>query len=86
MIDISKKQRLLVALTVLYDECPTGGALHIVTDDLNTEDGSIEWCKTWLDESKAGESERRLVMECTEALIPLTPDEREDILREFHGC
>jgi len=38
---------VLPLLREYYLENPTGGAVHIITDDGNTEQGHADWCVEW---------------------------------------
>lgn len=33
---------------IIYTNNPVGGPLHIVLDDFNFEDDSLEWCEKWM--------------------------------------
>ncbi len=55
-------------IAALYRVHGAGGALHIVTDDMNVEDDDLEFARKHLSD----DVERA----CYEALLPLTEDQR----------
>jgi hypothetical protein len=54
----------------------TGGPLHIVLDDTNVEDGSINWCIEHADEYGGSASTEELMRKITDGLLALTEAER----------
>ena len=66
----------------LYEQHPTGGAMHVVTDDMNTEDSSVRWVRDeWSRTHPLDEVERA----CLDALLPLTEDERDTAIAIWEG-
>lgn len=68
----------LMAALYALPECGVGGPLHIVTDDNNVDDGSLEFCRGELaahwsvtGNPRAGEI-RRMSAQILDALAPLT--------------
>lgn len=43
-LDNEKVRAAALLVQALDEEQPSGGAAHIVTDDWNLEDSSIDWC------------------------------------------
>lgn len=83
---INKKTKALKdVISALYEVHPTGGYLHIVLDDWNLEDGSIEHCINDLNANKFDVSklERRLTRTCADLLMSATVDERASALAMF---
>lgn len=59
----------LPLLEALEDESCTGGNLHIVTDDFNTDDDCLTWCR---DNSEFTPVEQAVF----DAFMPLSPEQR----------
>lgn len=88
-------RRLTAAIQRLYgfDACSVGGPLHIVTDDYNIEDASLDFCERdlgthWaLNEISA--EEREAITETTREIIalmrPMTLQERVVALGRTDG-
>lgn len=51
-----------------YAGHPTGGAVHVVTDDGNYQDGNVRWCVLWARETgdPAGETLARRLLAASE--------------------
>ncbi len=61
----------------VYEYTGAGGNAHIVVDDWNLEDHSIESCLKYLEEDKeVSDGERKATYECLIALKGLNEDER----------
>jgi len=66
--------RALVSdIELFYEDEPTGGRLHIVLDDWNLDDGSIQWCQA---ENPLSDTEKSIAGR----LLKLTEDERHVVL------
>lgn len=88
-------QRLTAAIQRLYgfDTCSVGGPLHIVTDDYNIEDSSIDFCERDLDThwslNEISADEREEITETTREIIalmrPMTLQERVVALGRTDG-
>lgn len=69
----------------LYDEQPTGGYLHIVTDDYNVQQHHIDGCMgaraLEIMDRPATDIERR----CWRALFDMTTEERVSALALYEG-
>jgi len=84
---------LVVDLRRLYVHCPTGGPLHVVTDDSNLEDGFIRWCighaaEYTCDPAYSGVSNQecaRQAVHIGERLLGLSVSERYETIREALG-
>lgn len=61
----------------LYAEDCSGGLAHIVTDDWNIEDGSIDWC---LRHEDAALPKNATAVACLRALRALSEDDRAAVL------
>lgn len=70
--------RAAEAIAALYDETFSGGALHIVTDDWNLEDDTLQWCH---DSHPLTPVEKAAY----EALLPLSVGDRGAALAKFEG-
>lgn len=73
----------------VYEQSCVGGRLHIVLDDWNLEDGSLQFCMGDIEKGEAGESEYgdpidpetlAIERECCEALMAMTLEERASAL------
>ena len=80
--DLGNVQRAcFLLIRELYKTEPCGGDLHIVTDDCNIEDGSLEWCESFI--GRNGKSETaiwRLELAILRLLRLMTLDEREEVV------
>lgn len=63
-----------------YNSCgnPTGGYLHICTDDENLEDGDLKWC---INEARTHRDHIGVAL--GECLLELTVKERETLYKDF---
>lgn len=80
------KQRILELINIIYTEynC-VGGALHIVLDDENIDNHSIQWC---LDNTIAkiiDENEKNIYKECAELLLKLSYASRKRTLYKYRN-
>jgi len=75
-------ERARKAVVALYEEQSVGGILHIVTDDLNTEDHHLKYCGQYYDEPHPswGRSMTDVEKECYNALLALSEEERESAI------
>lgn len=64
------------AVEALYMWHPSGGGMHIVTDDWNCEDQDVEWCKRHMAEEGCDQYER----DCLDAFLACTEEERYSAL------
>lgn len=80
--DLGNVQRAcLLLIRELYKTEPCGGDLHIVTDDCNIEDGSLEWCESFIGRNgKAETAIGRLELAILRLLRLMTLDEREEVV------
>jgi len=92
---VNEKTKAAAALIEeLYEEQPVGGYLHIVTDDMNCEQGHIDYCvesmDDWTTDSKwpgdkpmpePTDIERR----CGAALQDMTDEERTSSIAIWEG-
>lgn len=80
IVEVTPQIRAAVAaIDAMYDQHPTGGAMHVVTDDWNIDDDSVEWCGQ--DERAAlGGPMDGLERACFGALRRLNEDERATAL------
>ena len=65
------KQALYDLIAKIYAKHPVGGALHVVLDDLNVTDRSIQWCLENMDEPIYTVADRQLFSRCAELLLML---------------
>ena len=72
-------ERGVQLIRALYAKHSAGGPMHIVTDDSNVDDHSLEFCIGKL-KGDPCEAEARSVIEF---LRPLTEKEREEVIDEF---
>jgi hypothetical protein len=71
------KQRIRELVNIIYNDCScTGGALHIVLDDGNLDDISINWCLHNSIPEVSDEEERKIYTECAELLLKLSYSSR----------
>lgn len=74
------KQRILDLVKIIYTKYScVGGALHIVLDDYNIEDGHIKSCLNDIKYIKDKE-ERSIYRECAELLLKLSYSSRKRLL------
>lgn len=75
------------AIREVYDYHLSGGGLHIVIDDWNLDDGSIEFCKDHIEATGYDAEPDRLEAErdCITALTELTEMERAAALALYEG-
>lgn len=74
----SEEVRAAVSLiSAVFDEHLAGGALHIVIDDWNLEDDSLDWCQS----KKLTPAEKA----CLKALRSLSVADRASALARFDG-
>ncbi len=66
---------------------PWGHVAHIVLEDENLEDSSIQWCLEHLHEQAENMTESGIKADRTalEALLALTEDERDSAMAIFHA-
>lgn len=75
-IDNEKTRAAAAAIDRVYEFSGAGGNLHIVVDDWNLEDSSLEWCKVNAIVSEQDDEKREAEMACYTALRELTEEER----------
>lgn len=75
-------KRAVEAIKRVFDFSVVGGRLHIVIDDLNTGDRSLEFCRKLI-EAAPHDPEVGAERECYEALVALSEDDRDEALRIF---
>ena len=68
----------------VYELAAAGGNLHIVIDDWNLEDGSLEFCKEGIDE-EAMDDKRQAESKCLKAMKALNFDERASAMAIHDG-
>lgn len=80
--DLGNVQRAcLILIRELYKTEPCGGDLHIVTDDGNIENGSLEWSESFITRNGKAETEiGRLELSILRLLRMMTLDEREEVV------
>jgi hypothetical protein len=66
------------AIRNLYEAHPTGGAMHVVTDDWNLDDDSLEFCGQNLSHDEVERS-------CWQCLSELTEHQRATALAVYDG-
>ena len=71
----------VVLIKKIYAKYSTGGALHIVLDDGNTEDENILWClqNSIFDEEFCDTEDRELFELCAINLLKLGTEEKRNI-------
>lgn len=71
----------------VYDHHGAGGSLHIVLDDWNLSDASLDYCETEISRNEGRVESRRTHAErkCLEALKKLTEPERASALAIYEG-
>lgn len=67
-------KEILPLLELYYPDNVTGGSLHIVLEDGNINDGSVEYCKRYAIES--GDTSGQLI---ADALLGMTKTQRQKI-------
>lgn len=67
----------------IYEKYPTGGALHIVLDDYNTDDENILWClqNSIVDEGFCDKKDRKMFEKCAMNLIKINKNKRKYIIQ-----
>jgi hypothetical protein len=70
---------LCVTIQAIYKRSKSGGALHIVLDDGNTEDEHIEWCMINAI-PELDEEEQKLYFTCAGLLLSLNERDRLDAI------
>jgi hypothetical protein len=71
------------AVRALYDVAPTGGAMHVVTDDWNLD--SVDWCLENIDAYSANPEEAALARRVGELFSALSEAERASVLAKYWG-
>ena len=68
----------------IYKKYPTGGALHIVLDDYNTDDEDILWClqNSIIDEEFCKKEDRKIFEQCAINLIKINENRRKHIIQK----
>lgn len=68
----------------IYIKYSTGGALHIVLDDLNTDDEYILWClqNSIIDENFCDKEDRKMFEQCAINLIKINENKRKYIIQK----
>ena len=69
------KQELYDVIAQIYAKHPTGGPLHNVLDDGNTEDHNIAWCISHSIADYHGE-DRQLFLRCVQLLMEIKSPRR----------
>jgi hypothetical protein len=85
MLSQTDKEKLWDLMNRVYWVAPTGGGAHIVLDDQNIDTHSVEFCIPYTKENIDDPYEKRVTLECLEALLPLSEEDRLDVILEFHG-
>lgn len=89
-----KTEAAAVLVQQVYDAIGggMGGSLHIVLDDWNLEDDSINWCLTQFDECKVSFEDKTfnvgltdLEQACAAAFLGMSMEERASTLAKFDG-
>jgi hypothetical protein len=65
----------------IYDDYPSGGALHIALDDGNLDDYDIQWCIDNAMDSDSYIKDKDLFLKCANNLLQLTLEQRYQILK-----
>lgn len=71
---------VLAQARAYYEKNQSGGSLHVVLDDGNTDRDNCQFCYNWANEHDDGEG-----MLLAEALMELSQKERDEIYRTLHG-
>lgn len=68
----------------IYKKYSTGGALHIVLDDYNTDDENILWClqNSIIDENFCDKEDRKIFEQCAINLIKINENKRKYIIQK----
>jgi hypothetical protein len=75
------KQRIRELVSIIYDDYSgVGGKLHIVLDDGNLDDCSINWCLNNSIAEITNEEEKKIYTECAELLLKLSYSSRKRTL------
>lgn len=75
------KQRIRELVNIIYENYSgVGGELHIVLDDGNLEDSSINWCLNNSIAKITNEEEKKIYTECAELLLKLSYSSRKRTL------
>jgi endonuclease IV len=77
-------ENLLNDLEELYLQCSVGGALHIVVEDDNVDDESIQFCLDTCHDHWS-KTDVDLIKSIGKQLLELTEDERRFIINLFHN-
>lgn len=79
-IDNPNVRTAAASIEELYRHAPTGGRMHIATDDWNLEDENLAFCRSMIDNYQPYEFDTPETIEaekkCLEALEKLTFEER----------
>ncbi len=80
---------LLALIRDYYDDHATGGQLHVLLDDGNVGDNTINWCREYLtdpdDACRGGQSPHRAAKLILELLAELTVEERQLLYDRGYG-
>lgn len=68
----------------LYQFNPVGGHLHIVTDDWNLEDHSVEFCRKYVEEQEPTE-QTHVEAQIIQLMQPMSEEERGAVLAISSG-
>lgn len=79
-IDTPATRAAAEAIAALYEEHGAGGLLHLVTDDYNTGDSSVEYCGREIERSGTSTEKAALV-----ALAAMTEAERLSAISLYWG-
>lgn len=83
---VNDKTRAAAALIAeLYERHTVGGYLHIVTDDYNIEQDSIDWCMGSSGRGCFGRPMDDVERRCGEALQDMTDEERGSAIAIWEG-
>lgn len=67
-------------ISKLYETEPTGGDIHVVTDDGNLRNSDLEWCESYIKERKVENTEiGRLELSILKLLSILSEEDREKL-------
>lgn len=84
----SKKQECIELIKMIYRHHAAGGRLHIILDDGNTDDGSVDFCVRYIAEEQAKDEDIRTVwFHCVEMAVVMllncmTEDERDEVIEQ----
>lgn len=84
-IDNQLVRQLRDAIEIVYGFNPAGGSLHIILDEWNIEDSSIEFCERYIAENPTTVDEDSFYRHVLSLLREATLEERASALAMYHG-